>query len=172
MRDASIQAAAKTAGVQPPRRPKRVRLLETEVWLQRGVDEVFEFFSDAHNLESITPEILNFRVLTPKPIPMHAGALIDYKLSLRGFPMRWKTLIAVWEEPKRFVDMQLKGPYVWWHHTHTFEPKDGGTLCRDIVEYQHRGGPIIERLLVRRDVERIFEYRRQKMLELFGGNEQ
>jgi len=156
-------------GVRVPKRPARVRTLETEVWLDSPLEEVFAFFSDAHNLEAITPEILRFRVLTPKPIPMNAGTLIDYRLSLRGFPMRWKTLIAVWEAPHRFVDMQLKGPYRWWHHTHTFESRDGGTLCRDLVEYQHLGGPIIERLLVRRDVERIFAYRQRRMLELFGG---
>ncbi|MEL7473125.1 MAG: SRPBCC family protein [Planctomycetota bacterium] len=150
-------------------RPNKVRTLEKEIWLAAPLETVFDFFSDAHNLEEITPPILKFRVLTPRPIPMEQGTLIDYKLSLRGFPMKWRTRIAVWEPPRRFVDMQLRGPYRWWHHTHTFESHNGGTRCKDIVEYQHLGGPIIDKLLVRPDVEKIFAYREQKMVELFGG---
>jgi ligand-binding SRPBCC domain-containing protein len=136
------------------------------------VDKVFPFFADAYNLEDITPSYLNFEVLTPKPIPMKAGALIDYQLRVRGVPIRWKTEIAVWEPPHRFVDQQLKGPYQRWHHTHTFEPTpEGGTLCTDRVEYRPIGGPlapIANALFVQRDVVGIFRYRTVKIAERFG----
>lgn len=153
-------------------RPRSVRTLETAIWLPRPIEEVFEFFSDAYNLEVLTPDFLKFRVLTPRPIDIKAGALIDYRLRLHGLPIRWRTEIALWGPPHRFVDMQLKGPYRWWHHTHTFEAKDGGTLCADRVEYQHHGGPIIEKLFVRPSVERIFAFRHEKMRALFPPRDQ
>lgn len=144
----------------------------TEVGLARPIEEVFAFFADAHNLESITPAFLRFHVLTPAPIPMAAGTLIDYRLSLRGVPIRWRTRIDVWEPVHRFVDLQLRGPYRLWHHEHTFESIPGGTKCRDVVTYAVPGGPgverLIERLFVRRDVERIFRYRRERLVERFG----
>lgn len=136
------------------------------------VEQLFPFFADAYNLESITPDLLHFEVLTPKPIPMKAGALIDYRLRVRGVPIRWKTEIAVWDPPRRFVDQQLKGPYERWHHTHTFEPTpDGGTLCTDRVEYRPIGGPlapIANRFFVQRDVIKIFRFRTVKIAERFG----
>jgi ligand-binding SRPBCC domain-containing protein len=136
------------------------------------VEELFPFFADAYNLEEITPAMLNFEVLTPKPIDMKAGALIDYKLRVRGVPIRWKTEIAVWDPPRRFVDQQLKGPYERWHHTHTFEPTpDGGTLCIDRVEYRPIGGPlasVANALFVQRDVMGIFKHRTIKIAERFG----
>lgn len=136
------------------------------------VDNLFPFFADAYNLEEITPAMLNFEVLTPKPIPMKTGALIDYRLRVRGVPIRWKTEIAVWDPPRRFVDQQLRGPYERWHHTHTFEPTaDGGTLCTDRVEYRPIGGPlapIANALFVQRDVMNIFRYRTVKIAERFG----
>lgn len=150
----------------------RTFTLHTELWLPRTREEIFPFFADAYNLESITPPILNFSVLTPKPIEMHAGTLIDYRLKLRGIPIRWRTRIAAWEPPYRFIDEQLKGPYRLWHHEHLFKPENGGTRCIDHVTYAVPGGPGLERLaekvFVRRDVHAIFKYRERKMLELFG----
>ena len=127
-------------------------------------EQMFPFFADAHNLERITPPFLRFRVLTPPPIAMVEGTLIEYRLRLHGLPIRWLTRIAVWEPPHRFVDEQLQGPYRLWRHEHTFEPDGaGGTLARDHVEYQIRGGEalgsVANRLLVARDLERIFSYR-------------
>ncbi len=149
-------------------------VLQTSLWLPRPRTEVFEFFSDAHNLEDITPPILRFEVLTPKPIPMKAGALIDYKLKVRGLPIRWRTEIAIWEPEHRFVDTQIKGPYVRWWHEHTFEDHEGGTLCKDRVEYRPPGGPlapIVNAIAVERDVRGIFDFRRKKLLELFPAQE-
>jgi len=137
---------------------------KTEIWLPEKRDPVFSFFADARNLEAITPPWLNFAILTPKPIDMRTGVRIDYQLRVHGFPVRWQTEISVWEPPFRFVDQQLSGPYRKWIHTHTFEEKDGGTLCRDHVEYAVLGGHFIDWLLVRRDVEKIFAYRQQALL--------
>jgi len=144
--------------------------LQTELWLPRPMDEVFPFFAEARNLEAITPPWLRFEVLTPAPIEMRAGAWIDYRLRVHGVPLRWSTEIAEWQPPHRFVDVQLRGPYTLWHHTHTFETRDGGTLCGDLVRYRPRGGALIHWLFVRRDVERIFQFRAQRLKELFGGD--
>jgi ligand-binding SRPBCC domain-containing protein len=143
-------------------------LLATEVWLPRRRDEVFPFFAEARNLEQLTPPWLKFEVLTPEPLAMRAGALIDYRIRIHSLPIRWQTEIVAWEPPHRFVDVQLRGPYRLWHHTHTFEEKEGGTLCRDEVRYWPHGGALMNWLFVRRDVERIFQYREEKLRELFG----
>lgn len=138
-----------------------------QIWLPRPRAEVFQFFSDAHNLQTITPPWLNFEVLTPAPIVMRPGALIDYRIRVRGIPLRWRTEIAEWTPPHRFVDVQLRGPYRLWHHTHTFEERDGATLCADDVRYCPPGGALMNWLLVRRDVEKIFAFRQERMKELF-----
>ena len=142
--------------------------LRNEVWLPRPIDEVFEFFSDAYNLETLTPPILRFEVLTPDPIRMETGTLIDYKLRLRGLPVRWQSEITAWEPPHRFVDEQRRGPYSMWVHEHTFVEKDGGTLAKDNVDYAVLGGALVNRLFVARDVRKIFEYRTERLLEALG----
>lgn len=141
---------------------------EAEIWLPKTPEAIFPFFADARNLEVLTPPWLSFRVLSPEPIEIAEGTRIDYKLRLRGLPLRWQSEITVWEPPHRFVDEQRRGPYRQWIHEHTFEPQDGGTLARDVVQYAVPGGAIIDRLLVRRDVERIFRFRQEKLEELFG----
>jgi ligand-binding SRPBCC domain-containing protein len=142
--------------------------LQIELWLPRPRDEVFAFFADARNLETLTPPWLKFEVLTPTPIEMRPGTLIDYRIRVHGFPIRWRTEITAWDPPRRFVDVQLRGPYTLWHHAHTFEERDGGTLCLDRVRYRPRGGALINWLFVRRDVGLIFQYRQQRMQGLFG----
>ena len=139
---------------------------QAEQWLPRPRAEIFSFFGEARNLEAITPPWLNFEVLTPAPIVMRAGTLIDYRIRIRGVPIRWRTEIVEWNPPHRFVDVQLRGPYTLWHHTHTFEARDGGTLCRDEVRYCPRGGALVNWLFVRRDVESIFAFRREKLAAL------
>ena len=142
-------------------------LFSSELWLPQPRETVFLFFANAQNLEAITPPFIRFTVLTPAPIEMRQGALIDYRLRIRGMPVRWQTLISVWDPPNRFVDEQLRGPYRQWIHEHAFEERDGGTLMTDRVRYKVPGGALINRLFVRSDVKRIFEFRRQKLLELF-----
>jgi ligand-binding SRPBCC domain-containing protein len=144
--------------------------LNAELWLPRPRSEVFPFFAEARNLEQLTPPWLKFEVLTPAPIVMQPGLIIAYRIKVHGLPIRWKTEILEWEPPHRFIDTQLNGPYKLWHHTHTFEERDGGTLCRDEVRYWPRGGALMNWLFVRRDVERIFDYRKKKLLERFGNS--
>ncbi len=145
----------------------REYIFHAELFLAHPREEVFPFFAQASNLEILTPPWINFQVLTPEPIVMRAGLLIDYRIKVHGLPIRWKTEIAEWSPPHRFIDTQLRGPYRLWHHTHTFEERDGGTLCTDHVRYHPWGGALIHTLFVRRDVERIFAYRQKKLLELF-----
>jgi ligand-binding SRPBCC domain-containing protein len=100
---------------------------------------------------------------------MRPGTLLDYKLRLHGVPVRWQTRIETWEPPARFVDIQLKGPYSLWEHTHLFEKGgDDATVIHDRVRYAIPLGPlgaIAHRLFVRRDLERIFDYRRSAITE-------
>jgi ligand-binding SRPBCC domain-containing protein len=145
--------------------------LRREQWIARPIDEVFAFFADARNLEEITPPWLGFRTLTPAPIRMAAGTLIRYRLSLHGVPIRWTTEIREWEPASRFVDVQLSGPYRLWHHTHRFAESNGGTRMWDVVRYRVPLGwlgRVMNAILVRRDVERIFEYRSARIAEIFG----
>lgn len=145
--------------------------LRSELWLPRPLSEVFPFFADARNLQRITPPWLSFEVLTPAPIEMRPGTRIDYRLRVHGVPLRWQSEITAWEPPYRFVDEQRRGPYRLWHHEHTFREQNGGTLCGDVVQYASRGGPLrplIEALFVRRDVDRIFRYRREVLEREFG----
>jgi ligand-binding SRPBCC domain-containing protein len=139
-----------------------VYVLEQVQRIELPVERVFAFYAEARNLEAITPPWLGFRVLTPGAIAMRPGALIEYRLRLHGVPLRWRTRIAVWEPPRRFVDVQVRGPYALWEHTHDFTPVDGGVEIRDRVRYALPLGVVgrlAHTLLVRRDLERIFAFR-------------
>ncbi len=145
--------------------------LEREQVVPRSRAEVFAFFEDAANLARITPSFLGFRILTPTPIEMKAGARIDYELSLFGVPLRWRTEIEVYEPKERFIDRQVRGPYRLWRHTHTFEDAPGGTRIRDRVDYAIGFGPfgrLAHHLFVRRTLERIFDHRAEIVASLFG----
>jgi len=148
----------------------KVHVLERTQMIPLSLAETFEFFADALNLEPITPPSLRFKVLTPAPIKMEAGTLIDYQLSLFGIPFRWRTLIETWEPGKRFVDRQINGPYSLWHHTHTFEaigPQQ--TLMKDIVRYRVEWGMpgwLTHKLFVERMVNEIFDYRFEAVAQL------
>ena len=131
----------------------------TEVVLPAALAEVFSFFAKAENLEKLTPPWLRFEIVTDEPITMAAGALIDYRIRWRGIPLRWRTEIEVWEPPHRFIDRQIRGPYRLWRHEHVFMERAEGTAVIDRVEYAPFGGAFAQRLVVARDVERIFAYR-------------
>jgi ligand-binding SRPBCC domain-containing protein len=135
--------------------------------LPRPPEEIFEFFSDAFQLQTLTPPWLRFCVLTLPPIHLQEGALIDYRLRVHGFPLCWQSRIEQWDPPRRFADVQTRGPYRQWLHEHVFESLDGGTLCSDIVEYEVYGGRLVHALLVRRDLARIFAYRQHILRQLF-----
>lgn len=146
----------------------RIHEFETEIRLPRARDEVFAFFADATNLDAIIPPWLNFRTITPAPIEMHEGTLIDYQLRVRGFPLRWRSKITAWEPPIRFVDEQVRGPYRVWIHEHTFEERDGATLVRDRVRYAVPFDFLVHAWFVRPDIERIFAYRAEKLRARFA----
>lgn len=145
----------------------KASVLKTETFIPRPLDEVFEFFSNAENLETLTPKTLGFTILTPTPIPMTTGTLIDYRIRIHGIPVKWKTEILLWDPPRQFIDMQLKGPYRLWHHLHTFKEVEGGVQMTDIVHYVSPFHAIMDRLYIRNQVKEIFAYRTQRLHELF-----
>jgi ligand-binding SRPBCC domain-containing protein len=142
--------------------------LEASQWLPHPREEVFDFFCDAFQLEALTPPWMHFSVLTPAPIHMGNGALIDYRLKVHGIPLRWQSFISSWEPPVRFVDVQMRGPYRRWRHQHTLEAVENGALCRDIVDYAVYGGSLVNALFVRPDLFKIFAFRQSKLRELFS----
>ena len=139
-----------------------------ELVLPVPLEEVFSFFAEARNLEKLTPRWLRFEVLTEGPITMAAGTLIDYRIHWRGIPLRWRTEIEIWEPNRRFVDRQIRGPYRLWRHEHLFVERGDGTAIIDQVEYAPFGGALANRLVVARDVERIFAYRHEVLRREFG----
>jgi ligand-binding SRPBCC domain-containing protein len=154
-------------GIELERTGRGAYRLTSAVTVSRPLEAVFPFFSDAHNLERLTPPWLSFRVVTPGPIAIAPGARIDYRLRVRGLPIRWTSEIGAWEPPHRFTDCQVRGPYRRWLHEHTFGERDGATLVGDDVEFEVRGGSLAGRV-VAGDVRRIFEYRRDRLHELFA----
>ena len=145
-------------------------ILSCEIWLPAPLQTVFQFFADPLGLEDLTPPNMSFKVLTPKPITMAADLKIDFRVKVHGIPLRWQSQISVFEPPYRFVDVQLGGPYRHWEHEHTLREHNGGTIVGDRVTYAVPGGALMHWLFVRRDLERIFSYRQEKLLQLFPGN--
>lgn len=147
-----------------------MHLFQSSTLIKRPIDEVFDFFSKAENLNELTPPFLKFKILTPLPLEMKKGTFIDYSISLNGLPFRWKTLISDWNPGVSFVDEQLKGPYKIWRHTHKFKSEGEFTRMTDDVVYLSPGGilePLIDRLFVKKKVQEIFRYREKKLMELF-----
>lgn len=142
-------------------------LFKTQQTLEQPLTEVFEFFSNAHNLAVITPPWLKFEVLTPAPIEMVVGTRIDYKLKLRGIPVRWQSEITEWDPPHAFADEQRRGPYRIWRHKHTFDETADGIVVGDSVEYAVWGGALVDKFFVRPDIEQIFAYRTEQLAEIF-----
>jgi uncharacterized protein len=145
--------------------------LARQQWVPESIDDVFAFFQDPHNLPRITPPDMGFEITRMVPDTVGLGTLISYRLRLFGVPCRWTTLIETWVPGEQFVDLQLKGPYVLWRHTHRFQPCNGGVLLQDSVRYRLPLGwlgSIAHRLVVRRTIERIFDYREQRIAELMA----
>lgn len=145
--------------------------INTKQIIKRPLDDVFEFFSRPENLEKITPKNLAFKILTPKPLVMKQGAVIDYTIKLFKMPIHWRTLITSYEPNHMFVDEQMKGPYSLWHHTHIFKETDEGVEILDNVVYAIPFG-IIGRILhylwIKRDLKNIFEYRKTIINQVFS----
>jgi ligand-binding SRPBCC domain-containing protein len=159
--------------VKPRARPKRVHVLEREQFVPTPRDTTFRFFANARNLEVITPPWLSFRVVTAGEIEMREGTTLDYRIRVLGIPMTWRSLISRWEPGVAFVDQMLEGPYRWWHHLHTFEDREGGTILRDRVEYAVPYGPlapVAHALFVRRRLAQIFDFRRDTIARYVGSS--
>lgn len=158
------------------RREYELRRVQT---LPTSLERTFSFFADAANLEAITPPFLRFRITSPHPIEMRAGALIEYRLQLFGVPFGWRTEIEEYEPPRQFVDRQLAGPYALWHHTHTFREVAGEqgkpvTEMTDVVRYAIRPallGPLAHAIFVRRTLDKIFDYRAERIRQLLIADE-
>lgn len=157
--------------IRPDREP-RTWILEARCVVGTPLEEVFPFFSDARNLERLTPPWVGFEVLSKGDLAMTQGLLIDYRIRIHGVPIIWRTEITEWDPPHRFQDTQLKGPYALWEHTHRFMPATTDTtVMTDVIRYRPKGGPfapLINRALVARDVRRIFEYRSTVLHGIFG----
>lgn len=140
--------------------------LQTAQWLPAPLEEVFRFFSDASNLQALTPPWAHFQILTAAPIAMRAGTRIDYRIRLHGIPITWQSEIASWDPPHGFVDVQVRGPYRRWVHTHSFAEARGGTTVGDAVDFDVPLGFLVG-WLVKRDVEKIFAYRQRELSRIF-----
>lgn len=152
------------------RRPTEPFRFRCEQLVPHPIHEVFEFFSRAENLQAITPDWLNFEILKVDPSPVRKGTLIDYKLRLHGLPLRWQSEVVEWDPPHTFIDVQVRGPYKLWHHTHRFVAEGNSTRIVDEILYQlpfGMLGALAHWLMVRRDVEKIFSFRQQKIASLF-----
>ena len=148
--------------------------LESNQFINKPIEEVFQFFSKPENLSVITPAKLGFKILSPNPIKMEVGRLIDYNIYLMGIPIHWRTLITDYEPPNMFVDQQIKGPYAIWHHTHTFHKGKGGVEIKDRVVYSIPFGflgRLLNYLWIKRDLNNIFLYRKKVIDKLFENND-
>ena len=137
--------------------------------IARPIEDVFNFFKQPDNLEKITPSSVGFTILTPRPIKMQIGTVLDYTIRLLGLPVRWTTLISAYDPPHRFIDVALRGPYSFWHHTHTFEESDEGTIMTDKVHYALPFGifgRLAHFLWVKRQLKYIFDYRMKIISDL------
>ena len=138
-----------------------------EQLLSYPIEQVFRFFASPENLNLLTPPWVNFSILSPQSIEMAVGTIIEYRIRLRGVPVTWRSEITEWQPPFAFCDVQLRGPYRFWVHRHTFEEKPGGTLVTDHVDYGVLGGALVNRLFVAGELRRIFGYRKTRLHELF-----
>ncbi len=155
----------------------KIRRLERIQTIPSPIEKVFEFFSDPRNLERMTPAILRFEFLAPPPAVVLAGTILDYRIRLYGVPVHWRTRIESVEPPHRFIDVQEKGPYALWRHTHSFRDLGGGkTEMSDRVEYAMplgALGKLAHRLFVAKSLAQIFAYRESEMARMFtdGGSQ-
>jgi ligand-binding SRPBCC domain-containing protein len=147
-----------------------VYTFECEMLAPVAIQDAFSVFENPYNLAEITPPWLNFKITTKDRVAMRKGAEIDYTIGYLGLPMNWKTLITEYEAPFLFVDEQIRGPYKLWRHTHTFRPCEAGTIVADRVEYALPLGVlgrIAHALIVRRQLNAIFDFRQHRLAEMF-----
>ena len=138
-----------------------------EQLLSYPIEQAFRLLASPENLNLLTPPWVKFSILSPQPIEMAVGTIIEYRIRVRGVPVNWRSEITEWQPPFAFCDVQLRGPYRFWVHRHTFEEKPGGTLVTDHVDYRVFGGALVNRLFVAGELRRIFTYRKTRLHELF-----
>ena len=149
-------------------------MLEARQWLPATPERVWAFVSSLHHMNHVIPSSIRFEVTTPDPAPLAEGVTYDYRLVLRGIPVRWRTLITAVDEPRYFADRQAKGPYASFLHEHWFDPEArggiDGTMTRDVIRYRPPGGPLarLANLVVRRELRLLFERRHARLAELFA----
>ncbi len=147
-------------------------VVERVQWVPQPMDTIFEFFQSPNNLERIKPDWLYFKPLHEEPDEIKSGTRIEYLLKWYGIPYYWVTMIENWSRGENFVDFQLDGPFILWHHTHTFADVEGGVLMTDRVRYRLPFGllgVLMHRLIVKRQVKEIFDYRIDQIAEIFSG---
>ncbi len=152
------------------RQPK-IYTFKKEQFVASDIDTVFEFFSRPENLEKITPKKMGFNIITPKPIEMKEGAIIDYTVKILGVPMRWRTIISSYKKNEYFVDEQLKGPYSYWHHKHYFKVVDGGVMIIDEITYAlplEAFRLIVHPLIIKPQLNEIFDFKFQTIQDKFN----
>lgn len=151
-------------------RKPAVQSFAADQFVQAPIARVFAFFSAASNLQRITPPGMDFRMTTSAPIEMRRGAIFDYTVRVRGIRLAWKSLVSEWVPGVRFADVQLRGPYLLWRHTHEFEEVEGGVIVRDRIDYSLPLQPLSNVVLpaVRRDIETLFAFRRRAIEEVFA----
>ena len=145
--------------------------LKTKQQFNHPIQQVFKFFSSPENLAFITPEEMDFKIMTPIPISMNQGRIIDYTVKICGLPIRWRSLITTYEAPLEFIDEQLNGPYAFWHHKHHFQEFDKGTLMTDTVTYAMPFGWLgrfMHWIAVRGQLDKIFNYRKESLKKIFS----
>lgn len=145
--------------------------LHTEQVVPLSLEEAFKFFEDPYNLLKITPPSLSLTVTNPKKVEMREGLVINYKLKVAGIPQRWQSVIREYNPPHCFMDVQIKGPYAKWEHTHTLKPVPGGTLIIDDVDYllpMGWLGQLVAGWAIRLQLNYIFSYREKQIEKLLG----
>jgi ligand-binding SRPBCC domain-containing protein len=149
----------------------KIYKLEREQVINKPIEQVFAFFEKPENLATITPPSMQFNILTPFPLDMKTGSIIDYAIKIFGFRIHWRTIIAGYDPPSGFVDEQLKGPYAFWRHKHQFEKIENGSLIRDKVNYALPFGylgRLVHMIFVKRQLQHIFNYRSTAIKEIFA----
>ena len=146
-------------------------VLRCEMKVARPIAETFVVFENPHNLARITPPWLNFKV-QHGPLEMHQGLEIDYTIHWLGLPIRWRTIVTSYDPPKRFIDLQARGPYRLWHHVHRFAAHGDGAVVSDEVTYVLPLGwlgRMAHSLIVKRQLLGIFRYRQKALAAMLGG---
>ena len=154
-------------------------VLERRFWLPRPQAEVFQFFAEPRNLALVQPPGAHLRWLSAPPAALAAGAVLDFRVRVLGWPMRWRVMVREFDPPYRFVDVQLWGPFARWEHRHRFvagardegEPGIAGTWVKDRLSYGlpfGRLGNVVHALAAGRQITRLFDHRDRRLRELLS----